>query len=148
MDTAKPPRILIVDDMPRNAELLEAYLAEEDYELRIAADGEQALEMVAEWKPDLLLLDIMMPKISGFEVCKSVKSDPATRHVAILVVTALDKSADVEKAVEAGADDFLSKPIAKAALLHRVRSLLRVKQHQGDLDRTLAYIEEMEKQDE
>ena len=100
---------------------------------------------MAEWSPDLMLLDIMMPRISGFEVCKQVKADPKTRHIAILMVTALDKPADVEKAVEAGTDDFLSKPIAKAALLHRVRSLLRVQQHKGGLDRTLAYIEEMEK---
>jgi DNA-binding response OmpR family regulator len=145
MDTARAPRILIVDDTPRNAELLEAYLADEDYDLRVAADGEQALRQVAEWSPDLMLLDIMMPKISGFEVCKQVKADPKTRGIAILMVTALDKPADVEKAVEAGTDDFLSKPIAKAALLHRVRSLLRVRQHKGELDRTLAYIDEMDK---
>ncbi len=148
MDSSRAPRILIVDDTPENAELLEAYLADEAYELRIAGNGEKALKQVAEWSPDLILLDIMMPKLSGFEVCKILKSDPKTRSIAILMVTALDKPSDIEKAVEAGADDFLAKPIAKAALLHRIRSLLRVRQHQGDLDRTLAYIEEMQKQPE
>lgn len=139
------PRILIVDDTPEAAELLEAYLANEDYDLRIANDGEQTLREVADWQPDLILLDIMMPRLSGFEVCKRVRANPATREVAILMITALDQASDIEKAVDAGTDDFLSKPINRTELLHRVRSLLRVKQMKRDLDRTLAYIQEMEK---
>lgn len=143
MDAPKP-RILIADDTPQAAELLEAYLGDE-YDLCIASDGEQTLQRVAEWKPDLILLDIMMPRISGFEVCKRLRANAATKDIAILMVTALDQQADIERAVEAGTDDFLSKPINKTELLHRVKSLLRVRQIQRELDRTLAYIDDVEK---
>src|SRR6266702_1620975 len=119
-----PARILIAEDTPQAAELLEAFLADTDYEVRIAADGEQTLQQVASWQPDLILLDVMMPRISGFEVCKRLRADPATHDVAVLMVTALDQASDIERAVEAGTDDFLSKPIKKSELLHRVRSLL------------------------
>jgi len=141
----RPQRILIAEDTPQAAELLEAYLGEGEFELRTAADGEQTLRQVAEWHPDLILLDIMMPRISGFEVCKRIRANPATQHISILMITALDQPSDIERAVDAGTDDFLSKPINKAELLHRVRSLLRARHHKRDLDRTLAYIEEMEK---
>jgi DNA-binding response OmpR family regulator len=141
-----PPRILIADDTPQAAELLEAYLADCEYELRTAGDGEQTLQLVATWKPDLILLDIMMPRISGFEVCKRLRANPATRDIAVLMVTALDQPSDVERAVEAGCDEFLSKPINKNVLLHRVRALLRSREHKGDLDRALAYIEAVEQE--
>jgi PleD family two-component response regulator len=141
----RPPRILIADDNPQGAELLEAYLGDSDYELRTAADGEQTLQQVAAWHPDLILLDIMMPRISGFEVCKRLKGDPATRDIAILMITALDQPSDVERALEAGTDDFLSKPIHKSELLLRVRSLLRSRQYKSELDRALAYIEAVER---
>jgi PleD family two-component response regulator len=149
MDTpdARPPRILIADDTPQSAELLEAYLSDGEYELRVAADGEKTLQAVAEWRPDLILLDVMMPRISGFEVCKQLRANPATRDVAVLMITALDQPADMERAVEAGAHDFLSKPINKAELVRRVRSLLRARRHTGELERTLAYIEDVEKSD-
>lgn len=140
-----PPRILIADDDPLGAELLEAYLAETDYELRTAGDGEQALQVVATWRPDLILLDVMMPRISGFEVCKRLRSDPATRAISILMITALDQPSDMDRAVEAGTDDFISKPINKTELLLRVRSLLRSRQNQPELDRALAYIEGVER---
>jgi DNA-binding response OmpR family regulator len=140
----RPPRVLIADDNPQGAELLEAYLADTGYELRTAADGEQTLRLVAEWHPDLILLDIMMPRISGFEVCKRLRADPATRDIAVLMVTALDQPADVERAVEAGTDDYLSKPINKTDLLLRARALLRSRQYKRDLDRALAYIEAVE----
>ncbi len=143
--SAETPRILIADDTPQAAELHEAYLANEGYEVRVAADGEQTLRQVAEWHPHLILLDVMMPRLSGFEVCKRLRADPATRDIAILMVTALDQPADVERAVDAGTHDFLSKPINKAELLRRVRSLLQVRQVKGELDRTLAYIDEVEK---
>jgi len=146
-DAARPPRILIADDTPQAAELLEAYLAGEDYELRVASDGEQTLQQVAEWRPDLVLLDVMMPRLSGFEVCKRLRADPATRDIAVLMITALDQPSDVERAVEAGTEDFLSKPINKAELLGRVRAMLHARRHKGDLDRTLAYIEEVEKEE-
>jgi DNA-binding response OmpR family regulator len=144
-DAGAPPRVLIADDNPQGAELLEAYLSACDYDLRTAADGEQTLQQVAAWHPDLILLDIMMPKISGFEVCKRLRADPATRDTAVLMVTALDQPSDVERAVEAGCDDFLSKPINKSELLLRVRSLLRSRQNKRELDRALAYIEAVER---
>jgi CheY-like chemotaxis protein len=140
----RPARILIAEDTPQAAELLEAFLAGHEYELAFAADGEQTLQKVASWKPDLILLDVMMPRISGFEVCKRLRADPATRDVAILMITALDQHSDVERAVEAGTDDFLSKPITKAELLRRVPALLAARRQKNDLDRTLEYIEEVE----
>jgi two-component system, OmpR family, alkaline phosphatase synthesis response regulator PhoP len=141
---SRPSRVLIADDNPQGAELLEAYLSDTQYELRIASDGEQTLKEVAAWKPDLILLDIMMPRISGFEVCKQLRADPATRDIAILMITALDQPADIDRAVEVGTDEFVSKPINKHDLLLRVRSLLRSRHWKRDLDRALAYIEAME----
>ena len=140
----RTPRVLIAEDNPQGAELFEAYLSACDYDLRIAADGEQALKQVADWRPDLILLDVMMPRISGFEVCKRLRADPATRDIAVLMVTALDQPSDIERAVEAGTDEFVSKPINKNDLLLRVRSLLRSRHYKRELDRALAYIEAME----
>jgi two-component system, OmpR family, alkaline phosphatase synthesis response regulator PhoP len=144
---ARPARVLIVDDNPQNADLMEAYLSACDYELRTASDGEQTLREIADWQPDLVLLDIMMPKMSGFEVCKRLRADPATRDIAVLMVTALDQPADIERAVDAGTDDFLSKPINKSELMLRVRALLRARMNQRDLERALAYIEAVERGD-
>lgn len=139
------PRILIADDDPLGAELLEAYLSEIDSELRTASDGEQTLQLVADWRPDLILLDVMMPRISGFEVCKRLRTDPATRDIAIIMITALDQPSDMDRAVEAGTDDFLSKPINKTDLLLRVRALLRSREKKTELERSLAYIEGVER---
>ena len=143
------PRILIADDASaQRRPAMEAYLDGCGYELQTAADGEQTLQQVASWHPDLILLDIMMPRISGFEVCKRLRADPATKDVAVLMVTALDQAADIERAVEAGTDDFVSKPIKKSELLHRVRSLLQSRQHKhASLDRALAYIEAVQKEE-
>lgn len=138
------PRLLIADDNPQGAELLEAYLDELDAEVTIAADGEETLRLVSQWQPDLVLLDVMMPRISGFEVCKRLRADPKTKDLAILMVTALDQPSDVERAVEAGTDDFLTKPINKTELLIRVRSLLRGRQQPRELDRALTYFHEVE----
>lgn len=142
---AAPARILIADDNPQGVELLEAYLADCDYQIRTAADGEETLQQVHAWHPDLILLDIMMPKISGFEVCKRLRADEATRDIAVLMITALDQPSDIEKAVEAGTHDFVSKPVNKSVLLLRVRSMLQSRQHKRDLDRAIAYIEAMER---
>jgi len=139
------PRILIADDNAQGVELLEAYLAQGEWELRTAADGDQTLKQVADWQPDLILLDVMMPRISGFEVCKRLRANPATRDIAVLMVTALDQPSDIEKAVDAGTDDFLSKPINKSELLLRVRAMLRARRSQRELDRALAYIEAVER---
>ncbi len=139
-----PPKILIADDNLQNVELLEAYLAEVDCEIRTAHDGEETLKVVAEFAPDLLLLDVMMPRLSGFEVCKKLRSNPATKDLLILMVTALNEAADFERGVQAGTDDFLTKPVNKVELLCRIRSLLRVRHLKSQLDRTLAYLAEFE----
>ena len=143
----RPPRVLIADDNVQGAELLEAYLSDSGYELRTAADGEQTLQQVKSWQPDVILLDIMMPRISGFEVCKRLRADPATQDVGVLMITALDQPSDMERAVDVGTDEFLSKPINKNELLLRVRSLLRSRLYKRQLDRALAYIEEVERGD-
>jgi CheY-like chemotaxis protein len=142
--TVSPARILIADDNPQGVELLEAYLSELDCEVRTAADGEETLRVVAEWQPDLILLDIMMPRISGFEVCKRLRANPKTREIAILMVTALDQPSDIERAVDAGTDDFLTKPINKLELLLRTRSLLKGRLYKRELDRALSYFAEVE----
>ncbi|MGE3809238.1 MAG: response regulator [Gemmataceae bacterium] len=141
----RPVRILIADDNPQGLELLEAYLSDSDYEIQTAIDGEETLQKVQSWEPDLILLDIMMPKISGFEVCKRLRADPKTRETAVLMITALDQPSDVERAVDAGTDEFVTKPVNKRDLLLRVRSLLKARLYKRDLDRALAYIEAVEK---
>ncbi|MFN6049296.1 MAG: response regulator, partial [Planctomycetia bacterium] len=111
MAESSQAKILIADDNPQGAELIEAYLSDTNYLVKTVSDGEQALRMVQEWEPDLLLLDIMMPRMSGFEVCKRLRGDTKTRHSPVIMVTALDQHVDVERAVDAGTDDFISKPI-------------------------------------
>jgi PleD family two-component response regulator len=138
-------RILIADDNPQGVELLEAYLSEGDYDIRTAGDGDETLKVVAAWKPDLILLDIMMPKISGFEVCKRLRANAATRDIGVIMITALDDASDVERAVEAGTNDFVTKPIEKSVLLLRVRSLLQSRQYKLELEQALAYIEAVER---
>ena len=125
--------VLIVDDNAQNLELLEAYMAELP-EVRpiTATNGIEALEKVASDRPDLILLDIMMPRMSGFEVCLHVKGDPHTRDIPIVMVTALDELGDEERARECGADEFVCKPVNRADLTARVRSLLRVRQMKHD----------------
>ncbi len=144
MPESRPARILIAEDTLQTAELLEVYLSEGDFAVRIASDGEQALREVKAWQPDLVLLDVMMPRFSGFEVCKRLRADPATRDIGIIMITALDQPSDVERAVEAGAHDFLSKPIKKADLLRRISALLASKGG-SELDRTLDYLENVQK---
>jgi two-component system, OmpR family, alkaline phosphatase synthesis response regulator PhoP len=138
------PRIVIADDNLQNVELLEAYLSDFDCEIRTAHDGEETLRVVEQFVPDLLLLDVMMPRLSGFEVCKKLRADPRTRELLILMVTALNEAADLERGVQAGTDDFLTKPVNKVELLCRIRSLLRVRHLKTQLDRTLAYLAEFE----
>jgi two-component system alkaline phosphatase synthesis response regulator PhoP len=138
-------RILIADDNTQNRELLEAYLADEGHEILMTADGRQTVDVATEKQPDLILLDIMMPKLSGYEVCEKLKSDDRTRNIPILMVTALRDMADIEKAVAAGADDFLSKPVHRIELKTRVKSLLRVRHLTSERDRLLAYLAEVEK---
>lgn len=137
-------RILIADDNQQNCELLEAYLSGEGYEIAIACDGQETLDQVAAFEPDLILLDIMMPKLSGYEVCQQLKQKDATRSIPVLMVTALNEMGDIEKAVAAGCDDFLTKPVNRLELTTRVRSLLRVRHLTNERDRLLAYLSEVE----
>ncbi len=139
------PRILIADDNPQGVELLEAYLGGDDYEIRTAADGEETLAQVRRWSPDLILLDIMMPKISGFEVCKRLRADPATRDIGVIMITALDQPTDIDTAVEAGTSDFVTKPINKNGLVLRVRALLEAQKNKRELDRALVYIDAVDR---
>jgi DNA-binding response OmpR family regulator len=134
------PRILIADDDAQNADLLEAYLDGTGFETKIATNGEDTLAQARVWKPDLILLDIMMPKLSGFEVCRQLRGNAATRDIAIMMVTALDQPTDVETAIEAGTDDFITKPINKTELQLRVRSMLESREKPSDVERTLAYL--------
>lgn len=139
-------KILIADDNQQNCELLDAYLADEGYDIRMAYDGQETLEQVAEFEPDLLLLDIMMPKLSGYEVCQQLRQDEATRNLPVLMVTALNEMGDIERAVAAGCDDFLTKPVNGLELKTRVRSLLRVRHLTNERDRLLKYVAEFEAQ--
>jgi len=136
--------VLIVDDNPQNVELLQAFLESLPVKLVTASDGVEALEKVAEFSPDLILLDIMMPRMSGFQVCKKIKSDPKTKDIQILMVTALNELGDIEQATECGTDDFVSKPVNKFELLTRVKSLLRVRHLKSELERALTYLNEIE----
>ena len=117
--------ILLVDDNEQNLELMQAYLEDLPCSLQIARDGIEAVEMIdGGVPPDMVLLDVMMPRMSGFEVCQKIKSNPATRDIPVIMVTALHEVSDVERAVEVGTDDFISKPVNKLELITRVRSLL------------------------
>ena len=123
-----PPRILIVDDNETNRDILVTRLGVHGYDLRQAADGEEALAAVKELLPDLILLDVMMPKLDGFEVCKRLKNDPSLPFMPIILCTAKADSKDVVTGLEAGADEYLTKPIDQMALVARVKSMLRLKQ--------------------
>lgn len=124
---SKTKTILVVDDVPVNVHLLTTYLSAEGYNVITAQDGEEAIAQVRTNHPDLILLDVMMPKINGYEVCRIIKSDKQTNFIPVIMVTALNELEDKVKGMEAGADDFISKPFNKVELLVRVSSLLRIK---------------------
>ena len=145
---AEKNRILIADDNQPNRELLEAYLADVDCEIEHSVDGQDTLTKVQSFKPDLILLDVMMPKLSGFEVCQKLKGDAVSRQIMVLMVTALNESGDIERAVKAGTDDFLSKPVNKVELLKRVENMLQLKDVRDENERLRRYIERMEDRDE
>ena len=138
------PRILLVDDNQQNVELLEAYLLKLDCDTEIAVDGQDALTKTSEFHPDLILLDVMMPKLNGFEVCQKLKSNPETAGIMILMVTALGELGDIERAVKAGCDDFLSKPVNQLELLKRIDNLLKLRTVTDELERLKQYIDSME----
>ena len=120
-------RILVVDDQPLNVKLLEAKLTSEYYDVLTASDGPSAIEIATTERPDVILLDVMMPGMDGFEVCRRLRAEPVTMHIPIVMVTALSDTEDRVVGLSAGADDFLTKPVEDLALLARVRSLLRFK---------------------
>jgi len=141
---ASKSKILIADDNQANVELLEAYLVNVDCDIEIACDGPETLEKVASFRPHLILLDVMMPGLSGFEVCQQLKEDAKTREIMILMVTALNELGDIERAIEAGTDDFLSKPVNKIELLKRVENMLRFREVKDEVERLRCYIQGME----
>jgi class 3 adenylate cyclase len=122
-----PPRLLIVDDQPMNVDILQTRLAVHGYELLTAYDGEEALAKARAEQPDLILLDIMMPKLDGIEVCRRLKADPSLPFMPVVMVTARADSRDIVAGLEAGADEYLTKPVDQAALVARVKSMLRIK---------------------
>ncbi|MCG3179358.1 MAG: Response regulator PleD [Phycisphaerae bacterium] len=140
--------ILVADDNEQNLELLIAYLDElENVRIVTARDGAETMEKIRAENPDLVLLDIMMPKMSGFEVCRQVKGDEELKKIPIIMVTALNELSDIERGVECGTDDFLSKPINRLELVTRVKSLLRVKHLKSELERTLAYLNDVDQEE-
>ena len=140
IDKEEKARILIVDDELTNIELIQGYL-EKEYNIVSACSGKEALQKISEEKPDVVLLDIMMPEISGYEVCAKIKQDESTRFIPVIIVTALSEVEDKIKAIEAGADDFLTKPINSIELRIRVRSLLRIKNYYDQLVKNKEQIE-------
>ncbi len=126
-------RVLVVDDILSNVKLLEAKLTAEYFEVVTAFNGMEALGKIEECDPDIVLLDVMMPGMDGFEVCRRIKSNPKTAHVPVVMVTALDQPSDRVAGLEAGADDFLTKPVDDSALFARVRSLVRLKMMTDEL---------------
>lgn len=131
--TAHKPRILIVDDIPQNVKLLSATISDEGYQIIPAYSGEEALDKVYTTTPDLILLDVMMPGLDGYDVTRILKNNPTTQYIPIILVTALDGSEDRLKGLEAGADEFLTKPVNATELVARIRSMLRLRQFQEQL---------------
>ncbi len=140
------PTILLVDDNEQNLELLLAYLEDLPCQVETACDGVQALEKMARLNPDLVVLDIMMPRMSGYQVCEKIKADPAMRDTPVVMVTALNEVGDVERAVDAGADDFLTKPVNRLELVTRVTSLLRVRDLKRQLDKAVDQVRHLRDQ--
>ena len=130
--------ILLVDDNVQNLELMQAYLESLPCRLLTARDGNEAFGLITDDPPDRILLDVMMPRMSGFELCQKIKLSPGTRDIVVIMVTALHEVGDFERAVECGTDDFLTKPVNKLELLTRVRSLLRVRLLKKRLDQVMS----------
>ena len=145
MNGSKKYKILCVDDEPAIREFLTEVLMEDGYEVITAADGMEALSMAVEHQPDLILLDIAMPKLDGMETCRRLREESTTRHARIIILTAYNTRDRLEESILAGADDFLGKPVDVTELRIRVRSMLRVKNMQDEAQRLEAHIESMKK---
>ncbi len=143
-ESPRRSRVLIADDNEPNRELLEVYLTDIECDIATAVDGKDTLDKVAEFHPDVILLDVMMPKLSGFEVCQRLKADPATSPIMVLMVTALGELGDIERAVESGTDDFLSKPVNRVELVKRVENMLKLRHVTDELERLRSYISSMD----
>ena len=139
----KPALILVVDDEIHNFDVIEALLFKEKYNLKYASDGLQALQLLTEIQPELILLDVMMPALDGIEVCRRIKANPLTSHIPVVMATALNSKEDMANCLEAGADDFISKPISGLELRARVKSMLRIKQQYDTLKATLQMRDDM-----
>jgi two-component system alkaline phosphatase synthesis response regulator PhoP len=145
MDTTQPQhRILIADDNEANRELLEEYLVDLNCVTDTAEDGQQTMDKAISFEPDLILLDVMMPKLNGFEVCERIKTDPNLKKIMILMVTALDELGDIERAVDAGTNDFLTKPVKRIELVKRVENMLALKGMTDENERLRQYIQRVE----
>ncbi len=146
LNTVKRPLILVVDDLPVNIQLIQNYLAAVGYDTMSAHNGEEALARIRERQPDLVLLDVMMPRMDGFETCRHLKHNPSTQYIPVIMVTALNEMDDKIRGIEAGADDFISKPFNRLELLARVKSLLRVKTLHDQLQVKIRQLEQMKEQ--
>ena len=146
LEHTKTPVILVVDDNQQNLELIQAYLEDIDCVTLAAHDGVEAIELTGRDKPDLILLDVMMPKMSGYEVCRRLKNNPKTSDIPVIMVTALNEFGDIERGIDSGTDDFVSKPVNRLELLTRVKTMLKLKHLSDKLERTLAYLSEIDGQ--
>jgi two-component system, sensor histidine kinase and response regulator len=131
---AVPPKILVVEDKQDNIDLISYFLKPQNYEIQVAMNGETAIEMITKSPPDIILLDIMLPRMNGFEVCERIKKDPKTRFIPVIMITALKELKDKIHSLEVGADDFITKPFENVELLTRVKSLLRIKKYHDQLE--------------
>ncbi len=142
LESEQKAKVLIVEDNPESVDLLVYFLKPAGYEISVATDGVEAIEMVEKAPPDIILLDIMLPKIDGYQICERLKKDQRTFHIPIIMITALKELKDKIRALEAGADDFISKPFDNVELLARVKSLLRLKFYHNELIRKNKELEE------
>lgn len=142
------PKVLIVDDELANLELAQALIIQEGYQTILATDGEIACQMVRQENPDIVMMDIMMPKMNGIEACRKIKTNPLTYSVPIIIVTALNSQEEKIKAIKAGADDFISKPFDRLELSARLRSLLRLKAIHNRLETSIGALKEMQHEKE
>ncbi|MTJ51592.1 response regulator [Anabaena sp. UHCC 0253] len=140
---AIPPKILIIDDEPDNFDVIDTLLDNQGYELSYVSNGKQALDLLGYFKPDVILLDVMMPEMNGIEFCQKFKSNSLWKHIPVIMVTALSSKEDLSQCLLAGADDFISKPINGLELRSRMRSMLRIKQQYDALQETLYLREDL-----